>query len=116
MVHVDNIKVTSITDSSAFDIGDVAIHTPVSQVLAVQKEGGVHSEEGFAFKNFPIFDRTTAIAPTLTEIHQQTNHHDSNIYVDNVNIIGISTSSAIQVGSVNNIDAEARVKQIRILK
>ncbi|MBM7571494.1 spore germination protein GerPE [Aquibacillus albus] len=113
--YTKNIKIHSVTISSIFEIGDSSHFTPEANVLAVQKEGGVESDV-FPFEKYDIFDRKYTHYPIKRIVNQHVHHHKKNIHVNNVDILGVSTSSLAQIGSLNHIDANARIKHIRILE
>lgn len=113
--YVKDLALLTLSYSSVLEIGDAQTATPFSNVIAVQKEGGFQTDEGYEFEQFPIFSQETPSIPkkNLEQLHV---HHSPNIQVDHINITGVSTSSIVQLGNLNSIDAEARVKHIRILK
>ncbi|WP_407271675.1 spore germination protein GerPE [Radiobacillus sp. PE A8.2] len=110
------MKITSVTISSCCEIGDLNYFTPRSNAIAVQKQDTTFSDEGYEFEDYSIFQRQAArhIQPPLP-VTQKTFHHVPRINVESVAILGVSTSSIMQVGGINEIDAEARVKHIRLL-
>ncbi|WP_138416519.1 spore germination protein GerPE [Aquibacillus sediminis] len=114
--HTNKIRINSLSYSSVFDIGDVHEFTPVTKAIAVQKEGGVETDEGFEFSNFDFFHRQLQSLEQTKQLNQQTIHHTPHIHVNAVNVTGVSSSSIVQIGSLNTINAEARIKHIRILK
>ncbi|WP_226037698.1 spore germination protein GerPE [Aquibacillus saliphilus] len=114
--EVEKIKITSVAFSSIVEIGDANTSSPVNRVIAVQKEGGVYSDEGFDFDRFKIFAQEPAKSPGMPIIQKNTYHHNPTIHVKNVTITGVSASSLVQIGSLKHIDSEARLKHIRILE
>ena len=116
MAHTNKIRIKSVTFSSIVEIGDTHSFSPVTRAIAVQQEGGVEDDEPFQFEDYELFKREPAKLPAMTEVEQVTTHHHPHIYVDNVNITGVSSSSNVQIGSINTINAEARIKHFRILQ
>lgn len=115
--NVGAIDINAISRSSIFDIGDVTVSSQQLNAIAVQKEGAIFSDEGFLFSDYPLFERKR-IPHHLEPINvkQRHKHHQPTIHVNKVDILGVSASSIIQVGSLEDINAEARVKHIRILR
>ncbi|MFD1361022.1 spore germination protein GerPE [Lentibacillus salinarum] len=111
---VDKINLNSLTYSAIFNIGDTTDARPRSKGIAVQKEGAsFHEDDGIYFKEYALFNRE-ANRPTTTATVQKHNfHHRDSIQVDNVNIIGVSQTAIFQVGSIDKVDSEARIKHIR---
>lgn len=114
-VKTGKVRVNSLTYSSIFDIGDANTFKPETKALAVQREEGVPSDEGFEFENYDIFEQELPTPPEMALVNQQTYQHNPNITVKNVDITGISTSSLFQIGSIKTIDTMARIKHIRII-
>ncbi|MDL4842867.1 spore germination protein GerPE [Aquibacillus rhizosphaerae] len=117
IANVKKASLNSLSYSSIFEIGDARTFTPKAFAIAVQKQGGVRTDEGFDFDRYEIFDRKIIETPfQQIPIQKKTVHHDSTIYVNNIDITGVSASSMVQIGSLQTIDAEARIKHIRVLK
>ncbi|MDX8045757.1 spore germination protein GerPE [Gracilibacillus sp. S3-1-1] len=114
--NVNQLWVNSVADSSVLQIGDTKELNPNADILAVQKEGGITSDQGFHFEQYPIFH--TTIRPLLDQniILGERNHYRSNIHVTNMDIRALSTSSCMQVGNVSNVHALSRTKHIRIIQ
>ncbi|MBM7554094.1 spore germination protein GerPE [Thalassobacillus pellis] len=116
LVKVNNIDLYDLVFSSTFVIGDSQQARPFSRVIAVQKEGAFYKENMVKFEQFPIFDLQLQETLPEAQIDDRHYHRNTTIHVDSVRIIGISTSSMLQVGSLEYLDAESRVKHIRILR
>ncbi|WP_079529376.1 spore germination protein GerPE [Halobacillus hunanensis] len=107
--------VNSVTIGSGLLIGDLKQMNPRSRAIAVQREGPHTIEDNVSFSTYPIFQREPSpMLPPLT-ISTSFHHVDPEICVDSMFMLGASTASAIQIGGIDNIDAHARVKHIRIL-
>lgn len=113
--RVGAIKINSLVDSSIFEIGDGTEFTPSSRALAVQKEGGMFKTSDFPFSDFPIFTEDLPYFDKQIVIDQE--HIPCSPYIDvnSVDIQAISSASLFQVGNLDIIQAEARIKHFRIL-
>lgn len=115
--NVNSIYTTSIAFSSIFNIGDTSSLDQHSRAIAVQKEGAIFTKEDkLSFQDYSLFKQEANIPQRKQAVHLSTFHHSKDINVQNVNIIGVSQSSVFQVGSINNIASEARIKHFRKLK
>ncbi|SDL99229.1 spore germination protein GerPE [Sediminibacillus halophilus] len=114
--YVDTIYVDSMSRSSMFEIGDVNRLRPRMLAIAVQEEGITEKGEvPVEFADFPVFSKQPSALPPVPPIRQTTIHHYPKISVGNISVLGIAASSTLQIGSLNLLDAEARIKHIRIL-
>ncbi|WP_182200066.1 spore germination protein GerPE [Paraliobacillus salinarum] len=109
------VRVNNMINSCIFEIGDATILKPKANVIAIQKEGGIKSDEGYSFSNYPLFSKKFAPLPK-TIIQKATFNHNNNIHVNAIDITGVTAASVVQLGNVNTIDAESRLKHIRILQ
>ncbi|MRH44183.1 spore germination protein GerPE [Aquibacillus halophilus] len=116
VAHIGKTRINSIAYSSMFEIGDANTFTPTSRVIAVQKEGGVETDEGFEFDQYELFSQEPSNVPDSLTVQQKNYHHNPNIHVENIDVKGISASSIAQLGSLNHIDSVSRIKHIRILE
>ena len=112
---VDNIKVTNVSLSSIFQVGDSFRLAPQVRALAVQRQEELFFSDEGNFQAYPVFTRplpklVSPLPVTTTRLH------DSRfIKVRNINVISASSSGIVHIGSTRQIDAEARVKHIRQL-
>lgn len=67
VTKVKAIKVINSSYSSVFNIGDIHTLQPKTDVLAVQREGGISSDKGFELEKYPIFQTEL---PFLEKKHQ----------------------------------------------
>ncbi|SFA81990.1 spore germination protein PE [Lentibacillus halodurans] len=112
---VDKINLNGLTYSGIFNIGDTKYARPHAKGIAVQKEGATfHEDDGIYFKNYSLFKREANWPTTIEEVQKNTLHHDETIRVDNVKIIGVSQTAIFQIGSIDQVYSEARIKHIRI--
>ncbi|MGP4106630.1 spore germination protein GerPE [Virgibacillus sp. L01] len=113
---VNHILVHGITFSGIFNIGDTESAQPKSRGIAVQKEGATFiDDEGLDFKDFSLFHRE-ANWPTVNEsiiVRKKTINHTDKIQVGNISALGVSQASILQIGSIEEICAEARIKHFR---
>jgi len=114
--RVGDIHINAMQYSSIIEIGDAVEATPNSRALAVQKEGAIFTDEDFPFNEFPIFTTELPYFDKQIVIDQKRVPCSPYINVQYVHIEGISASSIFQVGNLNYLDAEARVKHFRILR
>lgn len=115
---VENIDAISIEFSSIFNIGDTVSTDQHSRGIALQKEGAVFTkQDNLNFADYPIFKRKANLPEKNYPVTTfTTTHHGNTINVQQVSLIGLSQSAVFQVGSINKISAEARVKHFRKLK
>lgn len=119
MLRTSNVKfvyVNSIAYSSIVELGDARHAQQRSNAIAVQKESGVESDPGYSFSDFALFNKLSSTFPPVTAVVKRTTNHKQMINVDHINVTGITASSIMQVGNLKDIQSEARIKHIRILK
>ncbi|WP_070119862.1 spore germination protein GerPE [Bacillus marinisedimentorum] len=113
---VKEILAGSVIFSSVFEIGDSNHLNLKSRALAVQREQQIFFDREGAF-NYPLFKRNILPPPpvrvpfTMSAIYEE-----PLIRVNKIDIKGVSSSSALHIGSTCWIKAEARVKHIRQLE
>ncbi|KGX87795.1 spore germination protein GerPE [Pontibacillus litoralis] len=114
--RVKQAKVISLLNSAIFEIGDGAEANLQSKALAIQKEGATFTGEEFSFSDFDLFKIELPQFKTQPAIEQ--NHLQQSPYIDveNVEIIGVASSSLFQIGSLESIESESRIKHFRILR
>ncbi|TCT16693.1 uncharacterized protein DUF2772 [Melghiribacillus thermohalophilus] len=113
---VRKMKVNENSFSSIINIGDTVYAEPYIRAIAIQKEGAFFLPDSFPFENYPIFSRPFPEMTGKRDLSQSHFNHHPDILVDGIRIIGASGSSIIHIGKLENIDARARVKHIRILE
>lgn len=109
---VDNIHVLAISSSSIIHIGDNKIIRPRTRVFALQRKvAEFWGNEG----NFddPLFTVPIPQPAVICDVTMSVDNLCSFIKVDRVKILGVSSSSIVQAGNTELIDAEARIKNIR---
>lgn len=115
--EVMNIHVNSVTFSSIFGIGDTVSTNQKSNGIAVQKEGAIFTkEENLHFQDYPIFKREANWLKQKSNTAIEITKHKDAIYVQNSQVIGVSSSSVFQVGCIDKITADSRIKHFRKLR
>ncbi|WP_026021432.1 spore germination protein GerPE [Paenibacillus senegalensis] len=110
------IKVNSVELSSIMIAGDAGSLFPAANVFAVQREGANFLGNEGNLSAFPIF-RSYVPMPDVTEQLELSIHHENDtVQVGVMNILGVSASSILQLGSNHHIHAISRVKHIRQLR
>ncbi|WP_416148233.1 spore germination protein GerPE [Salipaludibacillus sp. HK11] len=112
---VKTIKVRDVLSNSIFEVGDTRHITPRTKVLAVQRKyEQFYSDEG-NLDAFPIFTKPLP-EPTINRSVNFNKYNESFIInVNHIDVISVSTSSVLHIGSTETINAEARIKHIRQL-
>ena len=113
---VNLFRVNSVSFSSILEIGDATHCRPKTNIIAVQKEGGVESDEGYEFDNYSLFRRPKTPFPQKPNVQKKTYNHKKTLHVDAINITGVTSSAVVQLGNLKNVLSEARIKHIRILE
>ncbi|WLR51518.1 spore germination protein GerPE [Bacillus tianshenii] len=113
--RVDHIDLNILSFASVFEIGDSERISTSVRVLAVQRQFQVFFGNEGNFNKYPLF-QVPLPKPVVNERITMTRQNLNNeIYVKNIDILGISTSSILHIGSTKSINNEARVKHIRQL-
>ncbi|MBP1947289.1 spore germination protein GerPE [Virgibacillus litoralis] len=111
---VRHIRVHGLTYSGIFNIGDTLNARPKSRGIAIQKEGATFvGDEGLHFNKFSLFQRDANWPTNATGVQKNTLNHSNVIKVGNISILGVSQSSILHIGNLNELSAEARVKHFR---
>ncbi|WP_394583218.1 spore germination protein GerPE [Cytobacillus firmus] len=110
---VANIHIDTIAFSSIFEIGDSCLIQGFSRALAVQREAEYFDAHEGNFAAYPIFSEPIPLLPIDEVITIQTTQLNPIIKVQNIDIIGVSSSSVVHIGNSGNISMEARIKHIR---
>lgn len=115
--HVNNILSNTLSFSSSIRLGDTSLINARSDVFAVQREreiffgyeGAVERPETSIFyEPIPL--------PECEVLDSSFYHLCPSIFVDTLDITGISSASVVKVGNIGCAHMEARVKNIRQLK
>ncbi|WP_194841342.1 spore germination protein GerPE [Salinibacillus xinjiangensis] len=113
---VSHVYVNSVAYGSVFQIGDAVKADPYLRAIAVQKEGAFFDANDFPFASFPMFTTPFPKIVSTLPVDQQHIHHDPNIHVHSFDIEGMTGASIVQIGSLKEIDAKARIKHFRIVR
>ncbi|WP_438447790.1 spore germination protein GerPE [Gorillibacterium sp. sgz5001074] len=112
---VGGIRILSAQLSSIVQLGDSAAVAPRSEVLAVQREVANYEGNEGGFDAFAIY-RQNLLRPVVYEPVAFTAENEcSSIRVGAVEILGMSVSAVLHVGSCKAVDSENRTKHIRQL-
>ncbi|MDQ0268795.1 spore germination protein GerPE [Cytobacillus purgationiresistens] len=112
---VDHIKVDTFGFSSIFEIGDTSYIQGFSRALALQRDTDVFYGKEGSFSEYDIFTEPFQVSPITENIDIQTFHLQPIIKVNKIDIIGVSASSFLHIGSTKDISLESRVKHFRQL-
>ena len=111
---VKNININAVEYTSVFQVGDSYFIRPRNMILAVQREIPIYNGNEGHF-NFPIFTKPIP-KPIINEnVKMNIINLKPIIKVNNINIIGVTSSGIFQVGSSSYINTENRTKHIRQL-
>ncbi|MEQ6375422.1 spore germination protein GerPE [Bacillaceae bacterium S4-13-58] len=110
---VNSLLIDSEYSSTVLAIGDTFKASPLSLTIAVQKKFPVFFEDPFDFHEFSLFKQEIPI-PSPTLVDQKHIHHDSTIDVQSIHVLGVASASQINIGSLDHLFSEARVKHTRI--
>ncbi|MGF9715024.1 spore germination protein GerPE [Paenibacillus naphthalenovorans] len=112
---VNRVMIYNIGYASALNAGDLGDFSPVTLALAVHREiPAYHGKEG-NLKAYPIFSAPLPVPRQAREVRMSTHQVSGAIHVNNVEVLAISTSSLVQIGSIISIRSESRIKHIRQL-
>ena len=112
---VKDIHVRSVSSSSVFLIGDSTHITPRTRALAVQRQAELFYGKEGDFNQYPVFNKPMLKPKTFEQVTFSKYNISPFIKVNHIDILGVSASSVLHIGSTKTYDAEARVKHIRQL-
>ncbi|MFT4414881.1 spore germination protein GerPE [Fredinandcohnia humi] len=112
---VDFIKLTALSFSGIFEVGDSKKITPVSQALAVQREVPLFFTNEGDFSAYPIFSRKLPRITIDETVNTKIHHLNPVIKVGTIRVNGVSSAAILHIGSTDLIRAESKVKHIRKL-
>lgn len=113
---VNSLKVTASTFSSVIQIGDSTHAKPLTRAIAVQQVGGIKAEEPFDYPNYRIFQLPQLVSFPEPNLTMKTINHRNQIVANNITLTALAASSILHLGNSKHINAEARIKHIRILQ
>lgn len=112
---VNRINIHIVSFASIAQIGDSCIVNGLNKALAVQREIEIEYGNEGNFSAYPVFYEPIPFQPINEPFTFSRHNPNPLIKVDNIDIIGISSSSLLHVGNSGKVYMEARVKHIRQL-
>jgi spore germination protein PE len=110
---VNEIKLNSLTSASVLQSGDTEKIESYSAVIAVQRESTFFGTFDLHFKDYDLFEQKVLVPVCPSVKVKKTFNANPFIQVGKVDIIGVSSSSVLHIGSVQKITLQSRVKHIR---
>ncbi len=110
---VEKIDIQALSFSSHLLIGDSTIINAKSDTFAVKRDKELFFGNEGDDINYGIFSIPLELPPIDEQIYYRKQHLCGSILVNRINILGVSSSSIIQVGSNEHIYLEDRRKEIR---
>lgn len=112
---VRGVSVNEVGLGSIFLAGDCITVRPRSAALAIQRQTAVFNGSEGSFQAFPIYSRPIPLPAADDSVRFTVTNAGRFIHVGAVDIISVSSSSVLQIGSNEDICTESRVKHIRQL-
>jgi spore germination protein PE len=97
------------------EIGDSTFTQGFSRAIAVQREAEAFIGNEADFKSYSSFQIPIPFSPITENISMHSQQLNPIIKVQNIDVIGVSASSILQIGSAEHVSMEARVDHIRHL-
>lgn len=110
---VGNVYIHDIGSSSIMHVGDNVNTALKIRVFAVQREVPFYYGNEGSFQAYPFYQRPFPIPQPPEPFTMCVDNLGSFIRVQNIHILGVSSSSMLQIGSNRITSAEARIKNIR---
>ena len=110
---VNEVKLNSLTSASVLRSGDTEKIESYAAVIAVQRESTIFGTFDLHFKDYDLFQQKVLVPVCPSMDVKKTFNAVPFIKVGKVDIIGVSSSSVLHIGSVNKITLQSRVKHIR---
>jgi spore germination protein PE len=110
---VNDVAIKSVEISGCFQVGDTEKIQSYSAVLALQRESAVYGRFDLDMKNYEIFSKEISIPLCPIRIQKKTFNADPFIVAGEIDITGVSASSVLHIGSVQEVNLQTRVKHIR---
>jgi spore germination protein PE len=112
---VDTINIKTVSFASTVQLGDSCIINGLSRALAVQRETELFYGNEGNLSNYRVFREPIPFLPITEPFTYFRQNPNPLIKVNEINIIGMSSSSLLHVGNSKHVSMEARVKHIRQL-
>lgn len=110
---VNQIKVDSLQFASVFEIGDIHSINGHDRALAVQRDEEIFYGDEGSFQSYPVFQEPIPLGPITENITIERINKNPFIKVNDIDILALSGSAILQIGSTNHIYLESRIKHIR---
>lgn len=114
--QIESVKIETISFSSQLQIGDSKEIDSFTRSIAVQREKELFFSKEGNFAQYPLFSKPIHIPKITESITLQTKQETGKIKVKQLNIIGVTTSSIIHIGSNDQASLENRTKHFRQLQ
>ncbi|MCP3026721.1 spore germination protein GerPE [Halobacillus sp. A5] len=114
VADIKNVDAHTVTIGSGLLIGDLKHYRPRTNVIAVQEETRTF-RDWVNLNDYPIYQADLSLPASPIRIDTDFINHSPAIQVQHVHVTGISTAGLLQIGGIDYIDTEARLKHIRIL-
>lgn len=112
---VQNIHINDVVLSSTILIGDIVDVNLRNKALAVQRQISSYNSKEGNFNEYPLFTKPIPQPYVHEQVAFNVVNRSPYIKVGNVDVIAVSSSALLQVGSNQSIKAESRIKHIRQL-
>lgn len=112
---VDSIHINTVTSASQFQIGDAKEIELTTYALAMVRDAEIWTGNEGNFNKFQIYKRPAKLPLLYEPLIVKTNNHYGKIEVGKINILGVASSSLIQIGSNDFMTLDTRLKHIRHL-
>ncbi|MGG5253315.1 spore germination protein GerPE [Neobacillus sp. SM06] len=113
--YVDHLNVKVVSFASMLQVGDAKIVNSFSRALAVHREVEIFFGNEGNFSSYSVFNEPIPLPPVTEDFSSATTHFNPVIKVKQMDVIGISAASVLQIGNSEHVSMEARVKHIRQL-
>lgn len=110
---VNSINIISLTSSSQLQIGDSSINDLNSRTFAVQREKELFFGHEGDFNAYDIFKKPVYFLPINESFIMTKRNMGNQITVNQLKVIGITSSSIVQIGSNDYNYGETRIKNTR---
>ncbi|MCM3720165.1 spore germination protein GerPE [Fictibacillus phosphorivorans] len=110
---VDGVLVNSVQSASILHTGDTEKVQCFSAALAIQRERTDYGTFDVPLNKYEIFSEPVVVPVCPNVQIKRTFNACPFIRVGRIDILGISSSSLLHIGSVNEMTLQSRVKHIR---
>lgn len=113
--RVKQLNVTTLVFSSSVQIGDTQYIDARAQALATQEPVKIYRGDPEHFENYEVFNLRTPLPIIFEKVSMTQINKQPNIYVDVIDVIGVSSSSTLAIGNVDHTLLSSRILNIRRL-